>query len=499
MSVETSNPIAQSAAEISVAVTQPDALPEQSARTGRLSLIVGYSLVADFLTVAASAYATSAIYHYAASGILPHAAQYITAAIYIATLFTVISVGFRHFSMLQRQRMHTLLWNGIGAVALTFAFFLSTIFLLKAAAEYSRATFVFQIFGVSTAVCITRVIFYLWIRSGIDAGSIEARRVILIGENIYNSRLIGDLKANGIRIAGQFSLPKQFHEMTSTDDKSNELDPHVRQLIDFCRSVHPDDIVVFSAQKDLGAASNLVRYFSELPCNVHIAPIGTVNFLSRSQIVDLGGVMTLQVSRPPLSLVDLALKRAFDVVAATAGLIALSPLLLIVGLIIKLDSPGPVLFRQMRHGYNNKTIRVFKFRTMMTVDNGADPFTPAKVDDARVTSVGRVLRRTNIDELPQLLNVLIGDMSIVGPRPHATIHNRMFVDQLMPFARRHNVKPGITGWAQVNGYRGAADTIGKMRRRVEFDLYYIDNWTFILDLRIILMTLFSKKAYTNAY
>lgn len=175
----------------------------------------------------------------------------------------------------------------------------------------------------------------------------------------------------------------------------------------------------------------------------------------------------------------------------------LSPLLLTVAIAIKLDSRGPVLFRQRRHGYNNETIEVFKFRSMMQSDDCGN-FVQAARNDSRVTRIGAYLRRTNIDELPQLINVLRGEMSIVGPRPHATAHNSMFEDKIFVFSRRHVVKPGITGWAQVNGYRGPTDTLEKMKRCVEYDLYYIDNWSFWLDVRIVIMTLF-RMAYANAY
>jgi exopolysaccharide biosynthesis polyprenyl glycosylphosphotransferase len=211
----------------------------------------------------------------------------------------------------------------------------------------------------------------------------------------------------------------------------------------------------------------------------------------------MGDLRTLQVSRPPLATLDRAIKRGFDVVAATLGLLLLAPLFAFAAIAIKLESPGDVFFRQKRHGYNNTTIDVFKFRTMFVANE--DCFVQAKRKDARVTHVGRMLRRTNIDELPQLLNVLLGDMSIVGPRPHATAHNQMFEGRILPFSRRHNIKPGITGWAQVNGHRGETDTLEKMQRRVEHDLYYIDNWSFLLDIKIILLTLFSKRAYLNAY
>jgi len=178
-------------------------------------------------------------------------------------------------------------------------------------------------------------------------------------------------------------------------------------------------------------------------------------------------------------------------------LIILSPLFLIVSIAIKLDSRGPVFFRQKRHGFNNEPIRVLKFRSMTSAEDG-DQFTQAVKNDPRVTRVGRILRRTNIDELPQLINVLQGDMSIVGPRPHATAHNKIFQAKIGPLSRRHIVKPGITGWAQVNGLRGQTDTLEKMQQRVELDLYYIDNWSFLLDMKIILLTLLSKRAYRNA-
>jgi exopolysaccharide biosynthesis polyprenyl glycosylphosphotransferase len=187
-----------------------------------------------------------------------------------------------------------------------------------------------------------------------------------------------------------------------------------------------------------------------------------------------------------------------DLIVGTAATLLLMPLMLIVAVWIKLDSPGPIVFRQIRHGYNNKPIKVLKFRTMVTHGDN-DQFCQTTRDDPRVTRIGRILRRTNIDELPQLLNVIRGDMSLVGPRPHAISHNQMYDGQIARMARRHNVKPGITGWAQVNGLRGETDTLEKMRARVEHDLYYIDHWSFAFDVRILIKTIFSSKSYHNAF
>ncbi len=226
-------------------------------------------------------------------------------------------------------------------------------------------------------------------------------------------------------------------------------------------------------------------------------PTDTGALFASARLGELGKMITVELVSLPMTTADRVAKRGFDIVAASAGLILLLPLLVVVAIAIKIDSRGPVLFRQTRHGYNNAIFRVLKFRSMTTIEDGG-AFTQAKKNDARVTHVGRVLRRTNIDELPQLINVLRGDMSIVGPRPHPVAMNLNFEQHISPLSRRHNVRPGITGWAQVNGYRGETDTLEKMQRRYECDIYYIDNWSFFLDMKIILMTLFSKSAYRNA-
>ena len=273
--------------------------------------------------------------------------------------------------------------------------------------------------------------------------------------------------------------------------RSNQVLPITRR---------PDDVLILAAQEDLAKAPELAQRLSELPVNIHIVPVGSINIFGISRIAEVGNVKTLQIYRLPLSLFDRCVKRAFDIAIAGTALLVLAPLMLAVAIAIKLDSRGRVLFRQERHGYNNKTIHVLKFRSMVEGDGGNDDrFVQAKREDERVTALGRILRRTNIDELPQLFNVLVGDMSIVGPRPHAIDHNEMFEDKISPYYRRHNMKPGITGWAQVNGCRGETDTLEKMERRIEHDLYYIDNWSLLFDVKIIVLTLFSKKAYVNAH
>jgi len=220
--------------------------------------------------------------------------------------------------------------------------------------------------------------------------------------------------------------------------------------------------------------------------------------LQRAEIAQVGAVSGLTLTRPPLRRLQQFEKRAFDVAVAAAALILLSPALAMVALLIRLDSPGPALFRQKRYGLNQEPFRIFKFRTMRVMDDGA-VVRQATRADARITRIGATLRRLSIDELPQLLNVLIGDMSIVGPRPHALAHDQLYFQRLALYARRHNVKPGITGWAQVRGHRGEIPDDSAMLARLDHDLYYIDNWSLWLDVKIMFMTVFSRRAHANAY
>jgi Undecaprenyl-phosphate glucose phosphotransferase len=478
--------------------------PERQAsdHASRLTVACSKIFATEFLVVAAAADLASWLYRYAAGEVSPEGINYFGAALFIAALVSAVAVGFQQFVEIQRQPLHVWLWNGIGAVALAFSLFLSTIFLLKVTAQYSRGAFLFQIVGVCAAVCVTRVFSYFWLQSAIRLGRVEARRVVLIGDEHDQSEFLKFLATNVIRSVASFSFPIDRPRSGSAGGDHKQLTQlGVRHIIKMCRSLVPDDIIILAAKDDVAAAPELARLLSEIPVNIHIVPIGSLNIFGISRIAELGNVRTLEVHRPPLSHMDRAVKRTFDLLVAAAGLMILAPLFGAVAIAIKLDSRGRVFYRQKRHGFNGQVIQVLKFRSMIETgecDDG-DEFAQATQDDKRVTRVGRLLRRSNLDELPQLYNVLVGEMSIVGPRPHATAHNQMFEERISPFARRHSMKPGITGWAQVNGYRGETDTLEKMQRRVEHDLYYIDNWSLLLDMKIMLMTLVTKRAYINAY
>jgi putative colanic acid biosysnthesis UDP-glucose lipid carrier transferase len=212
----------------------------------------------------------------------------------------------------------------------------------------------------------------------------------------------------------------------------------------------------------------------------------------------LGSTIGVEFRRAPLSQIERVLKRLVDIVCSVSAIIALLPIFLIVALAIKLDSPGPALFMQTRHGFNGKRFKIVKFRTMMVLEDG-ETIPQAVRGDSRITRIGQWLRMTSIDEIPQFFNVLKGDMSIVGPRPHAAAHDNYYADLISRYAFRHHVKPGITGWAQVHGCRGETPTVNSMKERVDRDIWYIDNWSLLLDIYIILCTAVEVMRSRNAY
>ncbi|MEZ5857178.1 MAG: exopolysaccharide biosynthesis polyprenyl glycosylphosphotransferase, partial [Hyphomicrobiaceae bacterium] len=236
----------------------------------------------------------------------------------------------------------------------------------------------------------------------------------------------------------------------------------------------------------------------DLPVGVHLAKLPLTEKFPRVTVGHIGALRTLALRKAPLSTYQLAAKRVLDLALASFGLIVLAPLFLLIAGLIKYDSKGPVFFRQRRRGFNLKEFAIWKFRTMSTLDDG-DTIVQAQTNDVRITRVGAVLRRFNLDELPQLINVVLGDMSLVGPRPHAVAHDRHYEQIIRRYQRRLNVKPGITGWAQVNGYRGITEKSHAMRSRIAHDLFYIDNWSLAFDLYIMALTVVSPKAFRNAH
>lgn len=233
--------------------------------------------------------------------------------------------------------------------------------------------------------------------------------------------------------------------------------------------------------------------------NIRFIPDVSSLTLLNQEVVDLLGVPAINLAASPLGDVRAWPKLVFDRMFALAALIVLAPLMLVIAMFVKLSSPGPVFFRQRRLGADGDTFEIYKFRTMKVHKEVQGKVTQATRHDPRITRVGRFLRRTSLDELPQFINVLKGEMSVVGPRPHALEHDDLYKDLVNGYMFRYRIKPGITGWAQIHGFRGETDRIEKMSGRVKLDLYYIQNWTFWFDIKIVVLTLWKGFAGSNAY
>ncbi len=329
------------------------------------------------------------------------------------------------------------------------------------------------------------------------------RRTAIVGGGEAAEELIRSLEASpesGIRILGVFD--------DRGDIRSNDIVAgypklgNVSDLVAFARRERVD-LIVFTIP--ISAETRILQMLAKLwvlPIDIRLSAHATKLRLRPRAYSYLGAVPVLDVFDKPLADWDIVLKTIFDKVVAVLALIVLAPIMLAVALAVKLDSRGPALFKQKRHGFNNEQIEVFKFRSMYVEQADLACATQVTKGDPRVTRVGRLIRKTSLDELPQLFNVLKGNLSLVGPRPHALqskAANTLFDQVVDGYFARHKVKPGITGWAQINGWRGETDTTEKLQRRVEHDLHYIENWSILFDLRILATTPFALLKAENAY
>ncbi len=329
-----------------------------------------------------------------------------------------------------------------------------------------------------------------------------ARNVAIVGSGPHGKRLLDHMarhRSDGENIVGVFTDLKQDAD-SATSVASHPVLGGVEDLVECARRGMIDQVIIALPCSAEQRILDLMKTLRSLPIDVRLCPDMISFHLPDRTVSHVVGIPMLNVFEKPLTGWGLILKGIEDRLLAGIILFLISPLLLIIAVAIKLDSPGPVLFRQKRYGFNNEVIEVLKFRSMYVNRCSIDNHVPqATKGDPRVTRIGRFIRRTSLDELPQFLNVLTGNMSIVGPRPHAVAHNEQYADVIDQYLARHRVKPGITGWAQVNGLRGETETLEKMEQRVRYDLYYIDNWSLLFDLRIIFRTLFVGFSDPNAY
>jgi undecaprenyl-phosphate glucose phosphotransferase len=288
---------------------------------------------------------------------------------------------------------------------------------------------------------------------------------------------------------------------------SREDDPVMRASTDlrvfnsvaeFVRLNNCKEILLALPWGDAGRMEFVRDHIKVLPVAVRLLPDMRVRSLTNYASSARQRVLSIEIQRAPLSGPERFVKRGMDILLAASALVFFLPVMALTAIAIKLDGPGPVIFRQHRKGFNGKQFIMFKFRTMTVQEDGAS-VVQATPDDPRVTAIGRLLRSASIDELPQLLNVLKGEMSLIGPRPHALAHDNYFEKILSDYAFRHHVKPGVTGWAQCNGARGPTPSVEQISERVKLDLWYINNWSLWLDIHILFKTFFEVLRKRNAY
>ncbi|EPM69153.1 capsular polysaccharide biosynthesis protein [Pseudomonas syringae pv. theae ICMP 3923] len=328
----------------------------------------------------------------------------------------------------------------------------------------------------------------------------NTRRVAIVGTGQVGERLARSISLApwmGLNLLGFYdSHPQQMNQ----DGKRRRLPVlgDLHQLIEDAREGRIDKVYItlaFSADAQL---SELITGLSDTTASVYLIPDVFMFDLLHARSESINGLASISIFDSPMDGAWSLAKRAEDILLSSLILLLIAVPLLLIAAAIKLTSPGPVLFRQRRYGLDGRSIMVWKFRSMIVQDT-AEGVRQATRNDIRVTPLGAFLRRTSLDELPQFFNVLHGEMSIVGPRPHAVAHNEQYRKQVSGYMLRHKVKPGITGWAQINGWRGETDTLDKMRMRVEFDLEYIEHWSIWLDLKIILLTLLKGFVNKNAF
>jgi Undecaprenyl-phosphate glucose phosphotransferase len=459
----------------------------------------GAIFLIDVALIVATSCITGIVYYLIAYGDIGNISSYVEVGALAASIFAISNV-FRgeyrlpnFYAFKPHARRTIQFWN------VTLICLLMLGFMAQVSVDYSRGWIVLFYFATLAGLIVLRFLIVRVTALARAAGLISAQRICLIGTGAHIGAFIQHYEpwTLGLNIVGcRFFTP--VAATASAETRGAVLDRDLAEAVASVRSLEPDAIYLLLPWSATEIIDRCAETFLALPVEIHLGPEQILHKFEEVELAKVGPLASLQLRRLPLSRAEIVQKRFFDLLFAALALLVLTPLIIIVALLIKLDSPGPIFFVQRRYGFNQQPFRIIKFRTMRALEDGA-VIPQTRRDDPRLTKIGRWLRRWNIDEIPQLFNVLTGDMSLVGPRPHALSHDHDYERRISLYARRHNVKPGITGWAQINGYRGEIDSEDKIRKRVEYDLVYIDNWSLWLDLKIIARTVLSPAAYHNAY
>ncbi len=466
-----------------------------TARGSRWRLPIAYGAIAstalgvDLALILGSATIAEVIYHKVPDEFAGEYSHTIAAAIFVAILFVAAMRVQKLYSPTRLMVWDDQARSVLGAWCGAFLILASGVFSWGVSHDLSRGdVLMFWAVGV-VGLLAHRAAWIFALPRALESGALRGRTIVSVTcEESVPVQFTDNLTRHGYHAVAHFHMP----------DGGPRADEVIESVISLCRTSHVEEVMLFVDPERMSNVRWAARRLRVLPLPVTLVPFGTLAQLFQRARSDIGDTVAIELQRAALSPAEQAIKRAIDILLSLLGLIILSPILLATAIAIRLDSPGPALFRQTRHGFNGRPFRIYKFRTMSVMENG-DIVEQAKKSDKRVTRVGRWLRQYSIDELPQLLNVFVGDMSLVGPRPHASAHERHFTSVIEKYAFRHHVKSGVTGWAQVHGARGETDTLDKIQRRVELDIWYINNWSIWLDFSIMIRTVLVVFSGDNAH
>jgi polysaccharide biosynthesis protein PslA len=511
-STATRGAVQREAASPAVDGTPHDSYPPVVATTGlerphkQMRLLVPdmlgeLSSAGDLLTVFGTALIAFGIYVGTILGGVQSVDRYALGAMIggLAFVFIMQQTGAYQLDRLSKLQWQMLQICGVWGVVI--AGLLVAAFVTKTTANYSRIWAAGWIIGTPFLIMAERAALAWLIRLLRKRGHL-LRHVAVVGAGEHSDRLIRKLinvPAQGVSVVGVFDDRTQRRPQTS--DRRGVIGT-TDDLVKFARHAAVDEIVIALPPHASGRLKSMIAKLRMLPVDVRVSLEPISEGFPVKRLVHVGEAAMLEVVERPLKQWHGVIKWLEDKIIAVLALAALGPLMLLIALLIKLDSRGPVLFAQKRYGYNNRIIQVLKFRTMYVDAGDASGGKRTVRDDPRVTRLGRFLRKWSLDELPQLINVLRGDMSIVGPRPHAVAMKageHLYGDAVTNYMHRHRIRPGLTGWAQVSGLRGEVDSLAKARARVEHDVYYIENWSLLFDIQIMLrsvrVVLDAKSAY----
>jgi putative colanic acid biosysnthesis UDP-glucose lipid carrier transferase len=453
--------------------------------------IAGLVTGLDLLLIVVAGLVSATFYHelvFGSPGVLERS---IAVALFVALIFVAITRLNNLYSPTQLLLWNVQLNNVIWIWCVTFFLLSGWLFVWKSGDDVSRGA-ILSFWGLGLlSLILQRAFVRLLIERALKSGALRGRRVVVISQNRAASdpNFTYRLRRHGYDMVREFVIGNA---------SSDVLDGILADTVGFLRGSDVEEVLLVVGGNELSQLSRIAEQLRVLPLAVTWVADGLTAELVRRPWFEMGPTVAIEMQKPPRSGAELALKRVIDIVLAGAALILLLPILFLVALAIKIDSAGPVLFWQTRRGFNGKRFRIAKFRSMKVLEDG-DDIRQARRKDPRVTRIGAWIRKTSIDEIPQLLNVMRGEMSLVGPRPHAVAHDDQFIETVEDYAYRHHVKPGITGWAQVRGYRGETPTQESIERRVEFDRWYIANWSLGLDFMIMLRTLGQVLRGKNVY